>query len=150
MNSNLGSSSMGCSGSFSKVGWGAFVGIEPVLVNTGDFFRNSERAAMPSLVPRISGRAMVLDTFSRMSRCWLNLLHSWRMCSLVSSVSLSQGQAIGSWERGRKERRNSPVACAALCDAPKDFTVVLEVFEVRGRVEGRFDPVGYRVSTDFG
>ena len=100
---------MGCSGSFSKVGWGAFVGIEPVLVNAGDFFRNSERAAMPSLVPRISGRAMVLDTFSRMSRCWLNLSHSRRMCSLVSSVSLSQGQAIGSWERGREERRNSPV-----------------------------------------
>ena len=54
---------MGCSGSFSKVGWGALVGIEPVLVNAEDFLRNSERAAIPSLKPRISGRAMVLDSF---------------------------------------------------------------------------------------
>ena len=44
--SNLGSSLLACSGSFSKVGGGAFVGIEPVLVKAADFCRNSASAAM--------------------------------------------------------------------------------------------------------
>jgi len=85
------------------------VGIVPDLVKAADFLRKSESASTPSLVPRITGRAIVLDTFSRMSRCCVNLVHSRRMCSLVSSVSLSQGQVVGSGDRGRKERRKSPV-----------------------------------------
>ena len=91
------------------MGGRAFSGIEPVLVKAADFLRKSESAAIPSREPRISGRAMVLDTFSRMSRCCANLGHSRRMCSLVSSVVLSQGQVIGSGDRGRNERRKSPV-----------------------------------------
>jgi len=52
------------------------VGMAPILVKAGDFWRNSESADIPSLVPRISDRAMVFDTFSSMLRCWLNLGHS--------------------------------------------------------------------------
>ena len=36
-------------------------------------------------------------------------MHSLRMCSLVSSVSLSHGQVVGSGARARKDRRKSPV-----------------------------------------
>ena len=106
---SLGSSSAGASGSFSKLGaWGGFGGC-PFLVNAPDLWMNSERADMPSLVPRISGRAMSLDTVSRISRCWVNLGHSWRMCDLVSRVPASQGHDVGSGDSGRNVRLNSPV-----------------------------------------
>lgn len=36
-------------------------------------------------------------------------MHSRRMCSLVSRVALSHGQAVGLFECGRKSRLNSPV-----------------------------------------
>ena len=42
------------------------------------------------------------------------------------------------------------MARAALDDAAEDLTVGLEVFEVWGRVERRFEPIGNRVSADFG
>ena len=87
----------------------ALVGIEPVLVKADVFLRKFESAEIPSFVPRISGRAMVLDTSFSMSRCWENLVHSLRMCSLVSRVSLSQGHVTGSCDSGRNERRKSPV-----------------------------------------
>ena len=44
-------------------------------MNAPDLRMNSERAVMPSLVPRISGRAMSLDASFRISRCWANLGH---------------------------------------------------------------------------
>ena len=92
-----------------------------------DFLRKFESAVIPSRArePRISGRAMGLDASSSMCRCCANLGHSRRMCSLVSSVVLSQGQVIGSGDRGRKDRRKSPVyatlASAALYNAAKDL-----------------------------
>ena len=78
-------------------------------MNAPDFCMNSARAVMPSLVPRISGRAMSLDTSFRISRCWANLGHSWRMCDLVSRVPASQGHDVGSGDSGRNVRLNSPV-----------------------------------------
>lgn len=78
-------------------------------MKAADFLRKFESAVIPSREPRISGRAMGLDASSSMCRCCANLGHSRRMCSLVSSVVLSQGQAIGSGDRGRKDRRKSPV-----------------------------------------
>lgn len=63
------SSSTLTSGSFSNVGGVVGVGGVPVRVNAPDFWRNLWSARMPLLVPRISGRAIDLDTFSRMSRC---------------------------------------------------------------------------------
>ena len=102
MNSNLGSSLMGCSGLFSKVGCGTLVGIEPVLVNAEDFLRNSERAAMPSLEPRISGRAMVLDTFSR-CRGDGQILHIPEGCVPLSLVSrYHRGMLLGLVRGGGK------------------------------------------------
>ena len=105
---NLGSSLLGCSGLFSYVGGGPLVGVNPVLVNAVDFCRNSVSASMPFLVPRISGRDRLFETFSRMLRCWLYLGHSSRMWDLVSRVLLLHGQVFGSGDRGRKDLRNSP------------------------------------------
>ena len=58
-------------------------------MKAGAFCRNFDSASIPSFEPRIEGMAMLLDTFSSMSRCCANLGHSLRMCSLVSNVSLS-------------------------------------------------------------
>jgi hypothetical protein len=46
----LSSGSLPGSGSFSNLGGCTGVGVRPVLVNAPDFWMNSERAAMPSLV----------------------------------------------------------------------------------------------------
>ena len=107
--SKLWASSASCSGSLSKVGGGGLVGIDPVLVKAGDILRNSERASIPSLVPRSSGRERILEALSRMFRCWLYLGHSVMIWFLSSRVTLSQGQEIGSGDKGRKERLKSPV-----------------------------------------
>ena len=93
---------------FEGRGWSSGDGIVKAVA----FCRTFDSASIPSLEPRIEGMAMLLDTFSSMSLCCANLGHSLRMCSLVSSVSLSQGQVVRSGERGRNEGRNSPVyAC---------------------------------------
>ena len=78
-------------------------------MNAPDLRMNSERAAMPFLVPKISGRAMSLDASLWIFGCLVNLGHSWRMCDLVSRVPASQGHDIGSGESGRNTRLNSPV-----------------------------------------
>jgi hypothetical protein len=83
--------------------------VVPVLEKAPDFCINSARAEIPFLVPRISGRAMYLDVFCRIFRCWLYLGHSASMWFLVSRVSLSQGHAVGSGESGKKDLRKSPV-----------------------------------------
>ena len=86
--------------------------MEPILVKAVTLCRNFDSASIPSLELSIEGMAMLLDTFSSMSWCCANLGHSVRMCSLVSIVSLSQGQVIRYGERGRNEHWNSPVyAC---------------------------------------
>ena len=96
-------------GSLSRVGgWGATGGV-PVLEKAPDFAMNSVRAVMPSFVPRMTGRAIDLEALVRMLRCWLYRGHSLRICSLDSGVSSSHGHVVGSGERGRKNRRNSPV-----------------------------------------
>ena len=68
-------------------------GIEPDLVKAGVFLRNSDSAAMPSLVPRIFDSAIDLDASSRMLRYSVNLGQS---CNLVSRVPLLHGQLFGS------------------------------------------------------
>ena len=105
LGSNLVASSFGCSGLSSKVG-GWVEGIDPILVKAGDFCRNFDSALIPFLELRIEGRAMLLDTFSSMSWCYANLGHSLIMCSLISKVSLSQGQVIRSGERGGRSTGN--------------------------------------------
>ena len=69
LSSNLGLSSFGCSGSFSKVGEVGLVGIVPILVKAVDFVRKSESALIPFLGPSISDNAMLFDAFSRMVGC---------------------------------------------------------------------------------
>ena len=43
----------------------------PVLEKAPDFAMNSVRAAMPSFVPRMTGRAIDLEALVRMLWCWL-------------------------------------------------------------------------------
>lgn len=50
-----------------------------------DFLRNVVRAWMPSLVPKITRGVIVLDTFLRMFLCWLYLVQSLKISSLVWS-----------------------------------------------------------------
>jgi hypothetical protein len=80
----------------------------PVLENAPDLVRNSESAAIPTLVPS-RGICRELDAWTRMLRWLLYLGHSLMMWFLVSRISLLQGQWFGSGERGRKGCRNSPV-----------------------------------------
>jgi hypothetical protein len=107
--SNTKTSSLSGSGSFTNWGWVGLVGVVPVLENAPDLARNSESAAIPSLVPSRVGMCRELDAWTRMLRWLLYLGHSLMMWFLVSRISLSQGQWLGSGERGRKDRLNSPV-----------------------------------------
>ena len=96
-------------GSFSSVGGGALVGRVPVLEKAPDFWMNSANADMPFLEPSMEGRDRYLEAFLRISR-WCSYLGQSRiMWFLDSRVSLSQGQEVGSGERGMKAWRNSPV-----------------------------------------
>lgn len=81
----------------------------PVLVKAPDNWINLARAVIPLAVPRIIGRDMWDDAFSSILRCWLYLGQSRRICVLVSSVSSSQGQDVGSGDVGRNVCLNSPV-----------------------------------------
>ena len=81
------------------------VGGEPVLENVPDLIRNSERASIPCLEPRITDSVRDLEAFTSMLWCWLYIGQSLKMWFLVSSKSLSQGQEFGSGDRGRKASR---------------------------------------------
>jgi hypothetical protein len=88
-------------GSLINVGGVVGIAVFPVLEKAPDFWMKSARAAMPLLVPRIVGRTMYLDAFFSIFRCWSYLGHSLRIWLLVSMVSLSHGQVIGSGDRGK-------------------------------------------------
>ena len=79
-------------------GWGGV----PVLENAPDFWMNLARAVIPLVVPRRTGIERCLDAFSSIPLCSSYLGQSTRMCVLVSRVSLSHGQDVGSGDRGRK------------------------------------------------
>ena len=125
------------------------VGISPVLVNTGDFLRNSERASIPSLVPRSSGP---LKPFQDV----LVLIVSWAFGN--NMISVFQGRVVagtccwvwGEGEEGVPEVASIGMPGSALNDTSKHLVVVLEAFEVWCGVEGWFDFVGYCVSANFG
>lgn len=82
-------------------GWG-MVGGAPVLVKAPDFCINFASAEMPFSVPRRTGRDRYGDAFSRILRYWLYLGQSRRMWVLVSSISSSQEQCVGSGDEGKK------------------------------------------------
>ena len=103
------SSSSFVSGSSRNSGDLGGVLVVPDLVNALDFLRNVVSAWMPFVVPRMTGRAIVSEGFRRILRCWAYLGQSWRMCSLVCSVVLSQGHVVASSRWGRNLMRNSPV-----------------------------------------
>ena len=79
------------SGSFSKADGAGWVIGTPVRVKAPDFCRNVCSAWMPFVVPSISDNAIDFDTLSRIPRCCEYLVHSRKICSLVSRVSLSHG-----------------------------------------------------------
>ena len=62
----------------------------------------SDNAAMPVLEPSSSGNERYLDAFKRILRWWAYLGQSLRMCVLVSVMSPSHGQEVGSGDRERK------------------------------------------------
>ena len=74
-----------------------------------DFLRKEDRAWMPFLVPRMTGRAIESEGSRRILRCCAYLGHSQRMCSLVCSVVLSHGHVLLSPRCGGNLLRNSPV-----------------------------------------
>ena len=67
-----------------------------IFQNAPDFIKNSDRAAIPSLVPRRTGMRD-LKAFISILRWWLYLGHFRSIWFLVSRVALvSQGQVLGS------------------------------------------------------
>lgn len=76
-------------GSFSKEGGRGGLGGSPVLEKALDLRMISARATIPLLVPRITGRAMYLDTFVRILWCWAYLGQSLSMWLYVSVVLMS-------------------------------------------------------------
>ena len=96
--SSSSSCSMLGSGSFSMRGAVGLVWGVPVLENAPDFIRNSDRASIPSLVPRRSDRDRALEALTSILRCRLYLGQSRRMWFLVSIISLSHGHVLGSGE----------------------------------------------------
>ena len=80
-------SDSGAGSSSNDGGWRSCFG-SPERVNAPIFLRN--------VVRDITGRAILSDTFLRMTLCWLYLVHSHKMYSLVWSVSLSQLQEVRS------------------------------------------------------
>ena len=76
----------------------------PVLEKAPVLVMNSARAEMPLVVPRTTGRERCLEAFLSIFLWWVYLGHSVRMWFLVSRMVLSQGQLIGSGERGRRTR----------------------------------------------
>ena len=101
--SMLGSSSFSMRGAVGLV-WGV-----PVLENVPDFIRNSDRASIPSFVPRRTDKERAIEAFTSILRCWLSLGQLRRMWFLVSVISLSHGHELGSGDWGRKDCQNSPV-----------------------------------------
>ena len=107
--SSSSSCSMLGSGSFSMRGVVGLVWGVPVLENAPDFIKNSDRASIPSLVPRSSDRARALEALTSILQCRLYLGQSRRMWFLVSIISSLHGHELGSGDWGRKDCRNSPV-----------------------------------------
>ena len=66
-------------GSSSREGGGGATKGVPVLEKAPDLCMNLASALMPLSEPRRTGRAMYLEAFSRMLRCWSYLGHSIRM-----------------------------------------------------------------------
>lgn len=99
------------SGSFSRRGGVGSGLVVPDLEKAPDFMRNSDRAEIPSLEPSSSVRARSLEPAVSNLRCLLYLGQSLMMWVLVSKMLTSQGQDVGSGERGRNlnDWRNSPV-----------------------------------------
>lgn len=100
---------MSGSGSLSKRGIVGLATGVPVLEKAPDFIRNSESAAMPSLVPSKDARERPLEALAKSFRCRWYLGQSLRMWFLVSRMSPSQGQVVGSADRRMNDWRNSSV-----------------------------------------
>ena len=93
---------MSGTGSFGREGGVGGWGGVPVLENAPDFWMNLARAVIPLTVPRRTGMERCLEAFTSILLCSSYLGQSIRMWDLVSSVSLSHGQDVGSGDRGRK------------------------------------------------